>query len=366
MVLPVEKVQVADGLPHRVRPQPGPQHRPLLQKRSGGAVEGEAAAGRGVGRVEDGQDAVEHRVRQQGQAHQGHHDAQRDELGVPQDHKHHRRQGQAHPAGAGVGHGHGHAAGAHAQQAQQTAQPALGTQQVGHRHRDQQQQDLAKGVGVIKEAHHAPRHVPVHVDIHVGEIDLYALDALVDAVEGHDEQGQRGEAQQALQLLPALHGADQDHHAQHAGDIVQQKAEGQGGVGRQGPGGKGHACKGHEPGPDKFQVQPEAGLAHPGKPGHDKAQGEPGKAVSVVPALKGQRQKQHHDPGHSQGRLLHHGKGDAANTLCSKTSWPTLYSFCSRIVGMLMRNVSTRHSTLSGQARVSTPSRERTPTTALL
>ena len=58
-------------------------------------------------------------------------------------------------------------------------------------------------------------------------------------------------------------------------------------------------------------------------------------------------------------------KAMRANTLCSKTSWPTLYSFCSRIVGMLMRNVSTRHSTLSGQARVSTPSRERNPTTAL-
>ena len=190
------------------------------------------------------------------------------------------------------------------------AQPALAAQHISDGHGDQQKQNLGKGIGVFIKAPDAAGHPLVQVHVHVGGVDLHPLNSLVQPRQGHHQESQGGKSHEPGQMPPGLHRTDNDHHTEHARHVVEQKAGGQGGVGRQGPGHQDHRPKGHNPGPQKGQIQPEVPLPHARGHRQKEAEEKPGEAVRVVPVFERDHHDHQHQPGHRQGGLLHHREHD--------------------------------------------------------
>ena len=77
------QVQVGYRLADHVGAQPSAPDGPRPDEPQGGLIQGKAAGGRGVLEVEDGQDAVENGVGQQGQGQQAQQEKGRNEPAVP-------------------------------------------------------------------------------------------------------------------------------------------------------------------------------------------------------------------------------------------------------------------------------------------
>ena len=317
----VVEVVVRDELLHRGGSKAragdgrGPHHA------DGRLVEGHPARGGGVRGVGDGQDPVPDGGRQQRDTADARRHEEREVPGLPEEHEDHRRAGDAHPAGPGIGHAQGREAHGEGPRRGQTGPPAFGADGQRHQQRQQQDQHLGEGVGVIEDGHDPPGHALVDGGVHVGLVDLHALDPLIDTVEGRHQHHEAAGGGQALEVRRDPDGADRTQQAERRADVVEEEAPGDAGIvgerHRKTDGGEEqHRVEAH--GPD---VQP---LLFPHAPQEDAQQEQHPRQelIGVVPPGKGDDPEGHPQPGLGDGPLPADLKGEIREKTAVKGRLP--------------------------------------------
>ena len=304
----VVEVHVLDGQAHRVGAQAGAPDGPGLEHLQGRGVQGEAAGGGGVLQVEDGEDAVEDGVGQEGDGTQAQDQEGGDKPPIPEEDEDCGGKGGADPAGPGVGHAQGGGAHAGGAQGAEPPPPGAAAQHQGHRQGEEHHQHLGKGVGVFKDGEDATGHALVEEGVHIGVVDLHALDALHHAVGRGGEKAHGGEARQPLEVVRPLHGAHRHRHAQHGREVEKEEAHGERGRIGHRPG------QAHRPGEDEgvrahaLQVQAQAPAAHPTHHEERRDQEKAHEGIAVVPVLIGEHQDPQHEPADGRRGLGAHGE----------------------------------------------------------